>query len=1076
MVLDTCTGNSLPAIPLKAQDAHIADALAAWLAALNVSNQTNTFQQATNQSASLCKVFTIFAPHLLTDRDFFVSTSTSGTTVSRQHRYNTRRLARCLATWFALVPGPPPNSASLPHQDPSEKPPVVLAPAASQTITTLADAARTEDLESVPVLLLLAEVLLCAAVHSSKRELFIKAVLTLSSQQQDALAQSIRRSTVDESKEDSRVLGTAVVNDENIIARNPPITSSQNSSSTRVKLQQDPLSAPRGIPLADYKALAAERDSLRRKLVAAEFEKNKATELTDGLRRSLEEATDNLTAFRTKHDQQEQEMTSKTQALLEAKNKLREAHVSVEEMDLLRAKAAASEQLEASLKRASKRLEDVADMRKANKDLEAQISAFRDNEERMTKHSEYLETQLSSSNQRAQELASLSEKLSSDLEEKEKGLASLKTENAELTASADAANKQLASMFMQNSTASRGDTRTISAVRDDEGDNNSSDGEKGDCTQVVDQCSPIPEIHATSNVREQISDELFNEIGVRMGWDDVVECVRGVMDALKEMDEMGETQEQHSAFGHSQGSNGRLSNGSMSKESMLPLERLSRHSSRSDADSHCPDIGSDSESRMSLLPDFGELDSSLKAASGGKGDEFDYAANHVNVTEIPLVRRRSSQLATIPENREGFEQESSDLSMTESSYDSEYSSDDEDGYEAADETVNVAIPGSVLPAQDGFDRTNMVEPGRDAQAFSPVQPHSPVIAEGLPLHPEAATDDSSKVHAAVCPSPANGVTRTGSLTLSVRSGVSRSPSNSATARSFVRQARSQLRAMHTAIEMMAAERQSCSSVGTLVQQLDSTRQELTLAQTKLHEADTQCNGLRRELSLLLKEIDAMSVKRKMEEEREADVLKEKERLIEHLKESMKIKEEDLSRVNSDLEKASGKIKVLQNSEQELCKKLQEATVIGHAQEVEVARLTSKLESNDNVISRLNIVVEKTDGLTSQISRQRENHLSDIAAAARREKQLAEEARDEAKRVAEKHVSVLEDVRASAAAAMKHSRSPDTPGSRRSSRFYDFWRKLLHRDRAPIDYTMPTSVRPDSVLDTSAVTRNSLRSV
>ena len=902
--------------------------------------------------------------------------------------------------------------------------------------------------------------MLCAAVHSPKREVFIKAVLTLNALQQDALAQSIRRTTVEDLQ--VSVLAPVTPNDENVIA------AETNSPDVTHEKSLDKISEPSGIPLADYKALAAERDGLRRKLAAAEFERNTAVEVAEGLKSSLEEASDKVRVLEAKEETQRAELETKSSALQESKKALRDAHNNAEEIDVLRAKAASAEQLEASLKRASKRLEEVAEMRKGKKDLEAQILAFRENEEQMAKHAEYLESQLRNSNERGQQLATLSDTLSAEIENKENELTQLKAHTAELKNKLNTTNQQLTSMMLQSTNTTSQSKGTSSKSTDNEANNKSLDAELPVSTEEIagetasasdSQKEATSEPLKPESVKEMVSDTLYDEIGVRMEWKDIVECVRGVMDALREMDEMEGTQ-----HGSLQEMNSR--NSSHMSDSLVQGDRSVHSSSqslRSEAYSHHPDIGSDSESRMSLLPEFGELDSSLAAAHGGKGDEFDHAATHTNVQEIaldvPVQRRRSSQLATIPENREGFDANGSEIYDQDTSYGSGYLTE---GDEPADETVNATISSSQvhLPGQivDAMNAERKSSPS-DSKDMSATQPDSPLIAtDFVPTGKEIIETQVRSTPVGRSHSLTKDLRKSASLSLSVRSGTSRTPSASETTRSLVRQAKNELSALQKAVEMMRTERQSSTSIGALVQQLDVARRDLSACQTSLRETEKELHGAKKELGAVLREMDSLSAQRKIEKDREAKLLDEKERLLGHLQDSLKQKDGIVASHKDEIQSGLQEIEKLRSSEKSLEEKLQAARVIERAHELEITRLTAQIEANNLLSNRLSAVMDKTDGIRDEITTQREGHLQQMAAEAKREKQLAEEARDEAKRVARNQENVLEDVRATAAAvaARKNISELELRIHSRKSRFSDFWRRLLHREKVNIDYTMPAS--------------------
>eukprot|EP00178_Gracilaria_changii_P003912 TRINITY_DN1599_c0_g1_i1.p1 TRINITY_DN1599_c0_g1~~TRINITY_DN1599_c0_g1_i1.p1 ORF type:complete len:1060 (-),score=230.55 TRINITY_DN1599_c0_g1_i1:3223-6402(-) len=1031
---------------LSLQDNQIANAISAWLCALNLIDSGLSFESATRQCISLCRVFSLFAPQLLSERDFFIPAPNAEANLSRHRRYNTRRLARCLVRYFHLKLSDP--NLSLPDVQ-SPQPLVQLRQTARDTILSLSEAARTEDVEPVPVMLSLAEVVLCAAVHSDKREPFIKAVLTLAPDHQDALAASICRTTVEKPK-DTRVLGQIPVNDENINSKTA--TAPSRKSGTMDK-GSTPLSTPRGIPLADYKALAAERDNLRRKLAACEFEKNKAVELFQGLKTNLEEASDKIRLLETKQEESEAELVAKSKALNEAKSELRGAHAATEEFEVVRAKAASAEKLEASLKRASKRLEELCEIRRVNADLEAQVSAFRETEERLSKHAEYLEAQLTYSNTRSTQFAKLSETLSAEMEKKDIEIKALKSENGSLKTSMETANQQLAAFLMQSAQTASRDTGINRASEDMSASIRTPKSLGGPKTS--DQTTPKTVQMSDELVKERACDILFKDIGARMTWEDIVECIDGVMDALKDLDAMEDGAEP--CLGSS-------SEASIERNPSVSGARqpsMQSRPSQQSVDTNTSYIGSEAESRMSLLPEFDVMDYQERVQKGHSGDEFDYAANHTNVEEIPLDRTR-------PPTSEAVQEQKNINPMAAEGTSSLSATEDESDCEAADETVNATIPQSLKPApitQPNPSSCVRRNSGIDSLKRSPTQPHSPFIADDIMPgkgHTIRLQFGSKHLHSVRHSSLIQLKTfkRASSLTLSKRSGVSSNHSRSDTTR-LILQTRNDLLSLQNTLDLMRTERQSSRSVGNLVHQLDVTRKQLHEAQAKLLESNAECSNLRFEMDLLLKEVDVLSAAKEKKNDDESKILEEKERLIEHLRDTLKLKEDELSVMKRKLKATSEHVENLEQSRKSLEEKLRTSKVVERAQEVEIARLNAKLETSEVMAAKLDAVMKRADGLQKEISKERENHLQGIAEAVKREQRIAEEARKEARMMAKNHTTMLEDVRASALAAARGSmRANQERVPRRGAWFTDFWRRLLHLERLNSDFstshTVPTS--------------------
>eukprot|EP00737_Agarophyton_chilense_P000648 gb/GEZJ01000718.1/.p3 GENE.gb/GEZJ01000718.1/~~gb/GEZJ01000718.1/.p3 ORF type:complete len:111 (-),score=11.50 gb/GEZJ01000718.1/:741-1073(-) len=106
---------------------------------------------------------------------------------------------------------------------------------------------------------------------------------------------------------------------------------------------------------------------------------------------------------------------------------------------------------------------------------------------------------------------------------------------------------------------------------------------------------------------------------------DIVKSVNGLIDAWHDVNAIEGTE------GPSLGSSSQPDiHGQPFLSASEQLGVLSRLSQQS-VDTNASYIGSDAESRMSLLPDFVVMDYQERIQKGHTGDEFDYAANHTNV-------------------------------------------------------------------------------------------------------------------------------------------------------------------------------------------------------------------------------------------------------------------------------------------------------------------------------------------------------------------------------------------------------------------------------------------------------------
>lgn len=1226
-----------PNLHLPNSDAQIAHALTAWLAALDVIPPSATFDRVAATCAPLCSLFATIAPHLLSERDFFQSPTSSASNTGRHLRVNIRRLARALASYFALnvdpsnfssstsafdpaashdddaaslsnlsvssdtardapsshasTPSPSPTAAPVspppPPASPSASAPSpaahVLSDAYSRPLLLLSHApVRTDPPDAQRAALLLAECLLCAAAKSPRRADFIGAVMALPHVQQETLARSLSRVSpaeaaavgaphqptagsdgyVDMDTDGDDAASAA----SHMVSSALPPAARANTMPTRPRGH----GAPPSVPLADYKALASERDALRRKLAAADTERVNSLAVESALRKDAEDASDLARQLELRVEHLQAAVAEKENVVEEAQERLRAASDRSEEVELLRTRAATVEQLEASLKRASARLEEMAGVNKHNKELEEQLSAFRENELAMTKQVEYLDKQLASSTERGNHLAGLVDALSLDLQNKDADLAVMTAENESLKQKLETVSMQFESMFVENTTSASIDTNTMTTSAtpavgvaladdddededvededdlDDDEDMGVDDAAEGATVEKVGDAvadvstpanAPSEGISATSaaaqaalrdaassapsdfdsedeeRTKHIVSELLLDAIGVRVRWEDVVECMRGVMDAMHDMEESAALEERSaqqriehnrvSDFGSTTDtdvttptpSDGmrrlRVTNGNIRRM------RPSQQSERSDAEGRMVESGSDAFSKLSFVPEFAVLDAKLKAKNNGDGDEFDFAANLCNVEEIPVGNQSTPQGAA---RRGGAPSEEYESSYTES-YETE---NDERLRQRSAEEVRLSMgDGQRHVQQQQVQQVQEVHTQHQQQNLQQQQQHQQqhqhqhqhqhqlqlqeeqqqqaeiaVAAAADASAKEGASSDSEQNKVGVVatteemsivkdvpddvrrPASAIIVPEENNASLSVALRSSHSTSHSESTSLIARQTRSDLQALLQAMEAMRSERQSCSSVGALVQQLEGSRLELEVSRKRMMEAEAESANLRREVNLMLKELDSMMLQKKMVENKSEEVLKEKERVVELLRDSLDEKEHELKRVKQREILHANEVDRLRREEKQLQDRLKACSVIERAQEKELASLRGKLEANDAVVTRLNSVVKQTEGLTSEMARQRQTQMCDMVAAARREKELAEEAREDAKRMAQSQRSILEDVRASAAAAaMARSLPSDdrTSGqNRRGSRLYDFWKRLLHRDRVVVDFSTPSA--------------------
>lgn len=1065
---------------LSPQDTEIANALLAWLKLLSAAPSHATFEHVATNCVPLCTVFANAAPQFFSNREYFQSTGTAQPNATRHFRYNVRRLSRALATFYNLSINPPvpssTSSASVSSDNLSDDaftPPPAQFPEdcyqstqlASYTAEHLIELAENTTINQSDILyttLFLAECVLCAATSIEENDRFIRAVVMLPQSMQHALAHSMGR--ISSAPDSAPSYPDTTDNRDNTSTRAPlRLSSMQNdencpnvptdNSHVHTQTREDRYSNSMSIPLVDFKAIAMERDSLRRKLASVEAERMQLIDAETLWRKNADDVTDRLRSFEAQNKSLEQCLAEKTKALNDCTDSVRGLKSKNEELELKCLKADSVEELERNLKRASKELEEMASIRQHNKDLQAQLSAFRDNETRISKHTEYLELQLSRGNERAGGLTTLTDKLSSDLEEREARNEQLVEENEGLRNKLELVTSQLErNLFQSNGSVSKttGSTNSfpsaqiiptpvgvVPAPTQTEEDRKKPVKDQAVPTNHTAQ-TDVQEVDATKSdqadasfdekAKQYVSDLLLDMLGVRVGWNDIVDCMHGVLDAMRDMNQSHDI-EQHGAsasLDNSEAVEARILDQSHnrarvsaddiqrlrgSRENVRKL-RTSRQSLHSEGNSRVAGSDSDALSHLSFVPEFRELDDKLKAKNSGDGDEFDYAANTCNVMEIPLGATAGTEHLS-----EDYSQES--YTVTDSC-------DDDDNLDSVHsmegKTEERKSSESRLGAPSGEERSTCgIADGRNANASFMV--HGSVGVEGA---------------------------RKQSMSLAVRGTVSRSTSHSETTSVIARQTRKDLRELQRRMDMMRVERKSCGSVTSLVHQLESAHAELEQMQKKVTEAEAESANLRREMNLMLKELDTISVAMKSNEERGNDIISEKERLIAHMKESSRLKEAEIQELRQQYDESRRLVEILREGEKEALDKLEANAVIERAHELEIAKLRAKLEATDSVASRLNSVMQRTEGLTSEVSRQRNSQMQTALEAARRDKELAEQARDEAKRVAQTHAHMLENMKSNVAAnaIMNQAVHLDErqPSVKKTPRFYEFWRRLLHRER------------------------------
>ena len=126
-----------------------------------------------------------------------------------------------------------------------------------------------------------------------------------------------------------------------------------------------------------------------------------------------------------------------------------------------------------------------------------------------------------------------------------------------------------------------------------------------------------------ARLKRYISDLLLNAIDVRVGWDDIVECMRGVINEMRDMEKSIELE--HHSMTHANSESPTTQVATIRSASQLHLRRLRSASAAKESGSEGPG------SHLTLVPEFNELDSKLLAKTNVQNDGLYYAANLCNV-------------------------------------------------------------------------------------------------------------------------------------------------------------------------------------------------------------------------------------------------------------------------------------------------------------------------------------------------------------------------------------------------------------------------------------------------------------
>lgn len=408
--------------------------------------------------------------------------------------------------------------------------------------------------------------------------------------------------------------------------------------------------------------------------------------------------------------------------------------------------------------------------------------------------------------------------------------------------------------------------------------------------------------------------------------------------------------------------------------------------------------------QVKVLPEFALVDLKHETERGDVGDQFDYAVDHPNIREIPVINRRSSGLSTVPEDREGFEDEQDD-----------------------------DVPEPVAVQEDAAAEV------RDVSSDYP-------ITTNFDEYSAHAHDlQTVPIRSAPKTTPVSSVTHTvnsgGNMSLSVRPGVTVP---------VVRHTRSDV-PMQNAMDALRME-QSAQSLAVLMTQLTEVRTESELHKAALAAKEREVATLRHDLDSLIKEHDAALNERRDARLRDSEVMREKERVIALLERNLATRDEELTRLRASAGEARAATAELRALELQMASTTHQYTTAARAHEIEIARLGAKLEASELIADKLGAAMDKTDGLSEEIHKARETYFQEMTDAARREKEAAELARAEAQRIADMHQRALNEVRDQQQQQAVTQRAPsvccsDTNRKPRRARIGAFWRRMLHLDAA-----------------------------
>lgn len=1065
-------------------------------------------------AVALALLFTSFAPHILSVEQVRAMRSEPQCDDGRI----TSKLAKSLSTFVeqsaTASNSVPPNLEDKQHSsgdlragsddsdDNSEDLMTVTADTASFLREIASDMITTHSSPQLDSpLTRLGEIVLCAGLHSPARDAFVAAIMSLPAQYQDVLAVAINDLQVhpNETFHDASdtpstphqlVLRSDHLNDENYSSDNDSSRLSQRKSDSDLSISQRSVLGENS-SLANIQHRSGSGKNFAGAAVASQTTiavKQESAELRErvlALEQELREKSAQVASMTA-------QATATRQAAIAAQGdtlgvdgipRTRAAEYSPD-LEELRAKASTVEQLEANLKRASARLEQFGDAKRRIAELEKENAGIRDSELRGQARILVLEARLDTSKSRIESLVSAERKIANELAGKCQELTSANDENMKINQQLHAAKSQLASFLTAGSQQGQ-------------------EEEEGDDSTAA-RSAPL---HATdSHVLPSSSPQVvrFNsgaavaamrsELGITMSWNDIVECVRGVMDAMREMDEAEAAREsqihvspeniQRRLFLKrprdsspadeyiTQSYSARQATDSNSNSSARHEAELQDSSdlalpfvaeTEQQAPPQIPQgqlvvdegdspekLDSEQEKRTKYFPrvrtlqEFMDVNMHMEAQSHSADDDLDFVADQINVPEMnfddasgtghrPPSSSRSSSTTTLPRRR------SSVPSLP--TVPEEYEGFVEHGMSASSDSGDDKSCASLCGADDHHVTSEQTHESYNAVA----QDHSESDGPG---HEQG-------VEYAVISPPVSGA-----MTPQIEASSPRrptSPGQSPLMSPVINPRKQAVTETGEAISM--ANDVGGPSMGLLIRQLSESRDELCHYQSVANSKERECAELRQELALLIKEVDSLMAHRNVLEQHEKAMLLEKERLIKHLDESLHVQTAELNAAKDEIHTIREELTQLRREKsaitdelrianKKLAEALRQQEVASRSHEIEVAKLTAQLESSELLADKLGECVSQPNLRAEFEVEPRHGYYAELLETVRRERSMAAAAREESRQAALRQSQQLAEIHAAARAAAEARQSTANMGTSKLSkgnRFARFLRRVARRD-------------------------------